>query len=575
TAWQRALATRMPLEIDYRILHIGGDWRWMSVRAVPVQDAGGAVREWIGMNIDITEYKAAEAARRESDERYRTLFEAAPMAIFVCDRDGLIQYYNRRAAELWGREPECGVERYCGSVRLWLPDGTLLPIERSPMVGVLATGAPARNVDVEIERPDGSRLPVLVNFAPMLDASGKITGAITSFVDITQQKETAAALQRVSIELVDADRHKDEFLAMLAHELRNPLAPIRNALAIMRRTTSDAGRPIQPAVDMMERQVSQLVRLVDDLLDVSRISRGRIELQRERMEMASAVHRAVELVGPLIEAMNHELTVTLPPEPIYMDADATRLAQVIGNLLNNASKFTRRGGRIGLTVERDGGDAVIRVQDTGIGIDKAQLPRVFDLFMQVDSSLKRSATGLGIGLGLVKQLVSLHDGTVVAQSGGIGQGSEFIVRLPVSDAAAAPSVPETTLEAPTTATPRRILIVDDNRDSADSMATMLNLNGHEIETAVDGLAALDAAGSFRPDVILLDIGLPKLNGYDVVRRIRAEPWGKRIVLIAVTGWGRDEDRERSREAGFDHHLVKPVNLAALTKLLAGMSPRTE
>jgi PAS domain S-box-containing protein len=539
------------------------------VRAVPVQDSDGKLREWVGMNIDITERKQVEDALRESEERFRTLFAAAPMALFVCDQDAVIQYYNHRAAELWGREPARGVERHCGSVKLWLPNGARLPHEQSPIVEVLRTGIPARNVEVLIERPDGSRLPVLANFAPLMNANGEITGAITSFVDITEQKETADALQRVSTELVDADRHKNEFLAVLAHELRNPLAPIRNALSIMRRATQDAGGPVQPAVDMMERQVGQLVRLVDDLLDISRISHGHIELRRKRVELASAVHHAVEAARPALDGMNHSLTVALPPQAIYVDADPSRLAQVIGNLLSNACKFTDRGGRIELIVERDDEQAVIRVRDNGIGIAAEQVPRIFDMFAQVDSSMERSSTGLGIGLSLVTQLVALHGGTVQARSAGIGQGSEFIVRLPISLAASAQFEPEAMPDLSAAATMGRVLIVDDNRDAADSIATLLELAGNAVHTAYDGIEALETAATVRPDAMLLDIGLPKLNGYEVARRIREQPWGKRIMLVALTGWGQDQDRQKSRDAGFDAHLVKPVDPAALLKLLNG------
>ena len=286
------------------------------------------------------------------------------------------------------------------------------------------------------------------------------------------------------------------------------------------------------------------------------------------------MHRAVETARPLLDAMEHELTLVLPAEPITVDADAIRLAQIVGNLLNNASKFTDRGGRLRLAVEREGGDIVIRVADNGIGIDKRQLPRVFDLFMQVDTSLTRSATGLGIGLGLVKQLVTLHGGSVEARSGGVGQGSEFIVRLPIVVTAAPPAA-EAGGDLPANAAAERILIADDHRDAASSIASLLQLDGNVTETAHDGLAAFTAAEAFRPGVILLDIGMPKMNGYDVARKIRAASWGRDMVLIALTGWGQPEDREKSREAGFDHHLVKPVDPSALTRLLAGIAERSK
>jgi signal transduction histidine kinase len=373
--------------------------------------------------------------------------------------------------------------------------------------------------------------------------------------------------QRAVEALREADRRKSELLAMLAHELRNPLAPIRNAVEILRRSGGDEQK-VKPATEMMQRQVGQMVRLVDDLLDISRISQGKIELRREPVELASAIHRAVEAVRPLCESMDQELTVTLPPEPTYLNADPTRLAQVVGNLLNNASRFTEKGGRIRLTVEREGEQALIRVQDTGIGIAAEQLPRIFEMFMQVDTSLERSRGGLGLGLALVKKLVEMHDGAVEARSAGVGQGSEFIVRLPSLSGSLPPLPQEPSGIKPVATTPRRILVVDDNQDSADSLAMLLKLNGHEVHIAHDGFEAVEVATTFQPHVILLDIGLPGLNGYEAARRIREQQRHKAIKLVALTGWGQEEDRRRSEEAGFDAHMVKPVDLAVLTKLLA-------
>jgi PAS domain S-box-containing protein len=503
---------------------------------------------------------------RESEERYRTLFDSAPMAVFVCDRNAVIQYYNQRAVELWGREPVCGVEQHCGSAKLSLPDGTLLPHAQSPIMEVLRTGMPARNVEVFIERPDGSRLPVLVNFAALKNARGEITGAITSFIDIVDRKQAEEFLK-------EADRRKNEFLAMLAHELRNPLAPIRNSLEVLRRTEGD-WRVVQSASAMMERQIGQVVRLVDDLLDVSRISRGKIELRKGSIELASVLNHAVEAARPLLESKGLDLTVTLPPQPVYMNADPTRLAQVVGNLLNNATKFTDKGGRIWLTAEQASeghqsvGEISIRVRDTGIGIAADQLARIFDMFIQVDTSLERSIGGLGIGLTLAKNLVELHGGKLEAYSDGVGQGSEFVVRLPISVEAPKPPPPQPVVGEPPVTTVRRILVVDDNRDSVEFLTMLLNLTGYETQTAQDGLQAMETATTFRPDVILLDIGLPKLNGYDVARKIREQPWGRDMILVALTGWGQEEDRRRSQEAGFNQHLTKPVDPDILRKLLA-------
>jgi CheY-like chemotaxis protein/two-component sensor histidine kinase len=328
---------------------------------------------------------------------------------------------------------------------------------------------------------------------------------------------------------------------------------------------------------MMERQLSQMVRLVDDLLDVSRISRGKIQLRRGPIELASAVNHAVEASRPLMESKGIELSVLLPPHPIYVNADPIRLAQVMGNLLSNACKFTGDGGRIWLTIElANTGDlspegVLIRVRDTGIGIPSEQLDRIFDMFMQGDTSLERAASGLGIGLTLAKNLVELHEGTLEAYSAGTGQGSEFVVRLPVLSEAPKPAQPDPVLAETKTAPTRRILIVDDNEDSAESLTMLLNLAGHKTHTAYDGLDAIEMAATFRPDLILLDIGLPKLNGYEVARKIREQPWGQAIVVVALTGWGQEEDRRRSRDAGFNHHLTKPVDPLALTRLLSSLS----
>ena len=407
---------------------------------------------------------------------------------------------------------------------------------------------------------DIGRRTMLLNARTLSDVSGQPARILLGIREITERKQAEIALR-------EADVRKNEFLAMLAHELRNPLAPIRNAVQILR-LTEDKNEAVQSASEMMERQIGQMARLVDDLLDVSRISRGKIELRRARIELASAVNHAVEATHSLARCSEHDLTVTLPPQPMYVNADPTRLAQVVGNLLNNACKFTDKGGRIWLTVEREGQEAVIRVRDTGIGIAAEQLPRIFDMFMQVDTSLERSVSGLGIGLSLVKNLVEMHGGTVEVHSAGVGQGSEFVVRLPIMVETTKPPSPEPTESKPTITTARRILVVDDNQDSATSLAELLQLTGHDTHTAHDGVAAVEAAAAIKPDVVLLDIGLPRLNGYEVARKIRQQPWGKTMVLVALTGWGQEEDRQRSKEAGFNGHMVKPVDYAALTKILA-------
>jgi signal transduction histidine kinase/DNA-binding response OmpR family regulator len=373
-------------------------------------------------------------------------------------------------------------------------------------------------------------------------------------------------------QLRDSDRRKDEFLATLAHELRNPLAPIRSALQIIRLTGND-GPAIAQARTMMERQLGQMVRLIDDLLDVSRISRGKLELRKDRIELASVIRSAVDTSRPLIDAAGHELTLSVTAEPIYLDADPVRLAQVFSNLLNNAAKYMESGGHIWLTTALGDKEVVVTVRDTGIGIPADALPAIFDMFTQVDRSLEKSQGGLGIGLTLVKQLVELHGGKVEARSEGEGKGAEFIMHLPVVSLGPAPQ-PKADDEQQARAPACRILVADDNRDAAESMGMMLRLMGNEVRTVQDGVQAVEEAAEFRPDVILLDIGMPRLNGYDAARRIRGERWGKDIVLVALTGWGQEEDKHHASEAGFDHHFTKPVNPADLERLVAGLHAGT-
>jgi PAS domain S-box-containing protein len=380
---------------------------------------------------------------------------------------------------------------------------------------------------------------------------------------------------RLNEELREAGRHKDEFLATLAHELRNPLAPIRNALQIMRLARDDPSAR-EASETIIDRQVQQMVRLIDDLLDLSRISRGIIELRRERVDLADVLKSAVETSRPLIEEYGHQLTVSLPSEPTPLDADLTRLAQVFLNLLNNSAKYTEPGGQIWLSAEHEGETVVARVRDTGIGIPPQMLPRIFEMFTQVDRSLEQAQGGLGIGLTLVRRLVEMHGGAVEAHSNGPGTGSEFIVRLPRARDANAESPQKSAGDGTALPTSRRyrILVVDDNRDAANSLATLLRMKGHDVRTAYDGLEAVDAAFTHKPDVVLLDVGLPRLNGFDVARRIRDESRERNVVLIALTGWGHDEDRRRSKEAGFDHHMVKPADPVALERVLESLTSRT-
>ncbi|HVW70239.1 MAG TPA: response regulator [Steroidobacteraceae bacterium] len=387
---------------------------------------------------------------------------------------------------------------------------------------------------------------------------------------------------RVELALKEANRHKDEFLAMLAHELRNPLAPINNAVQLMhRRPLGD--EQLTWSRDVIARQLSHLTRLVDDLLDVSRITRGKINLNKEVIELDALIARTVETVQPLIEERGHKLIVSVPTTALAVYGDPTRLIQALGNVVGNAAKYTEKGGSISLSASQSGSEVEIRVRDNGIGIPTELLPRLFHLFTQLDRTSGPSQSGLGIGLALVQRLVEMHGGSVTAHSEGPGLGSEFVIRLPLmlreglqSEQAARSANTTTAPEEPmnldegTARTQRRILVADDNNDALESLATLLQLSGHEVYTAANGAVALESAEQHRPEVALLDIGMPKLDGYEVARRIRAQPWGQGITLVALTGWGQDSDRRRSQEAGFDSHLVKPLDLDKLTELLGGL-----
>jgi PAS domain S-box-containing protein len=508
-----------------------------------------------------------EAAPSKSEREFRHLLEILPAAAYTCDSDGLITFFNTRAAQLWGREPRLNdpVDRFCGSFKLFTADGK--PIEHAQcwMALALHDDKEYDGREIVIERPDGTRLNVLAYANPWHDDCGNLSGGVNVLVDVTDRK-------RAEDEWREADRHKDEFLTILAHELRNPLAPLRHAVELLR-LDGDNEATREQARALMERQLHQLVRLVDDLLDVSRLTRHKLVLRRERVELAAVVRSAVESARSLIEAAGHELRVTLPPQPVYLDADRTRLAQVFANLLNNAAKYTERGGRIWLTAAVTGGEVVVKVGDNGIGIPAEMLPQIFDIFTQVDRSLERSQGGLGLGLSLVRGLVEMHGGTIAVCSDGPGRGSEFSVHLPILRGYHAVEH-RANGHGKTTACRCRVLVVDDNKDSAASLSKLLRLIGNEVHTAHDGQEAVDAAAAFKPNVVLLDIGLPKINGYDAAKKMREQSWGREMFLIALTGWGQEEDRRRSIEAGFNLHLVKPIEPAELASLLAGLHRST-
>jgi PAS domain S-box-containing protein len=550
----------------------------VSLTVSPVKNDAGNVIGASKIVRDVTHQRQAEQRERQllaeaaaSNAKFHAFFEQGALFAGIMDMSGTILEANRLSWEGCGYTREQIIGKPFWEGPWWAPVPELA--EQIRRASMQAAAGQIFRAEMPYFVSDGSQRMADVTIQPIRDDAGRVLHLAPTGVDITDRKQAEAeraklevSLRRLASELSEADRRKNEFLAMLAHELRNPLAPISNAARALRLGAGD-GATLRSASELLERQVAQMARLVEDLLDMSRITRGRIELRKEPTELATIVEQAVEAARSLCTSMDQQLTVTMPPHPLYLEADPTRLAQVLGNLLNNASKFTDKGGHIWLTVEQDGDRAVIRVRDNGIGIAAEYLPHLFDMFTQVDTSLERSRGGLGIGLTLVKTLVEMHGGTVDAHSDGPGRGSEFTVRVPILSDMPRPLTQPAAIE-PMPATCRRVLIVDDSEDSAESLAMLLQMAGHDTHRAHDGFAAIEAAGRLHPDAVLLDIGLPGLNGYEVCSRIRKEPWGKELMLVALTGWGQEEDRQRSREAGFDAHLVKPVDHQVLLKLLA-------
>jgi len=562
---RRAVRSGDRYEADYRVAQRDGSWKWVTARGQVECDSEGQAVRFPGVIIDITDWKRAEEdlARltRDSDHRrrvYETILSNTPDFAYVFNLDHLVTYANETLLRMWGLTWDEAIGK------------TFLEIGYEPWHAemhnreidtVKATRQPLRG-EVPFNGTFGRRIYDYI-FVPVFGAGGEVEAVAGTTRDVTDRKEAEVALR-------EADRKKDDFLALLAHELRNPLAPIRNGLQVMRLAEGDPTVTAE-AREMMDRQLSHMVRLIDDLLDVSRITRNKLELRRNRVTLKDVVNNAVEAAGPLVHEAGHELSLMLPSEKVVLDADLTRLAQVFSNLLTNSAKYTPRGGKIWLSAEVAGDTVVVSVRDTGIGIPAVYLPKIFDMFSQVDRSIERSTGGLGIGLALVRGLVEMHGGTVTAESVE-GSGSTFTVRLPIAVVRAEAGAPASQVQS-STADRLRVLVVDDNRDGAESMAMMLRLLGNEVTTVHDGLEAVAAAGAFRPEIILMDIGLPRLNGLDATRRIREQDWGRDMTIIALTGWGQDNDRERSRDAGCNDHLVKPVEFANLQSLLKKFSAR--
>ncbi len=555
--------TGVPYESEYRIL-VGGQTRWVVARGMIERDAKGRAFRLPGVLLDITTRKQAELERKSLADDFgrlsrihQTILSTTDDFASVVDRDGRYLYANRYLLEVWGKT----LPEILGKTRLELGyELSHHELHMRDIAQILESRQPIRG-EIAYTSPTGVSGIYDYTFTPVFGPNGEVEALVDTSRNVTERKRNEEALREM-------DRQKNAFLAQLAHELRNPLAPIRNATRVFRQ--SHSGHPDAVwASGVIDRQVDHLTRLIDDLLDVSRITRNKLELRVQRVELQEVVRSAVEICRPLIDQNGHEVLMRMAPEPVWVLGDLARLSQVTMNLITNAAKYMDPGGQIEISARQEQQTAVLRVKDTGIGMNAETLERVFDMFYQADSSLERSQSGLGIGLSLVRSVVQLHSGTVEGFSAGPGKGSEFVVRLPAqtSELPAASPAPAPT-ESAEPGESRRVLVADDNRDAAESLAMFLKLSGHVVHTAYDGAEAIDAAETFRPQVVLLDIGMPKMNGYEVCRRIRNRDWGKNVLIIAQTGWGQEEDKVRTRDAGFDDHLVKPVDPTSVIKLLA-------
>jgi PAS domain S-box-containing protein len=518
---------------------------------------------------DVTHERLADNARAH----LAAIVESSDDAIVSKTLDGIIRSWNRAAERLFG---------YVADEAVGQPITLIIPPERvqeeQELLAKLRRGERIEHFETVRVAKSGRGIDVALTISPVYNANGVIIGASKIARDISERKvsehaqqRTIGELRRAEEALLDADRRKDEFLAVLAHELRNPLAPIRYAVAMARKEGRPEAERLQ-ARAIIERQVEHMGRLLDDLLDVSRITRGTLVLRHSTVELASVVAAAQESARPLIEARSHRLVVRLQEQGLRLVADPVRLAQVLANLLVNAAKYTDTRGHIELEAKREAGELIVVVRDNGIGISAEMMPRVFTLFAQASSALDRSEGGLGIGLALVRGLVELHGGTVSAHSAGAGQGSEFVVRLPIGKPGRPKGEAEQSAAGQPGAKPLRLLVADDNRDSAATCAALLTASGHEVSIAHTGREAFDLACRLQPDALLLDIGMPELNGYQLAQRIRGTGWGRRAMLIAISGWGQEQDKRRALAAGFDRHLTKPIDPDGLEALLQG-APR--
>ncbi len=537
---------------------------FVSLTISPIKDAAGRIIGASKIARDISEQKQTQNILREHEQRFRTFVEQVEdYAIFMTDTEGRATSWNEGVLRVLGfMEADFIAQDIVTTI--FHADDVARGVPQSELDEAAKTGSSSN--DRWMKRKDGTPFWATGVTTGLHDVTGKLLGFMKVMRDQTKQKQMEDELRAVAMELSEADRRKDEFLATLAHELRNPLAPIRTGLEAMKLFKNDPLQ-LEEIRSTMERQAQQMVRLIDDLLEMSRITQGKLELRKCRVTLADVVKSAVEATRPFIDEAGHVLSITLPSQPISLDADPHRLAQVFSNLLNNSAKYTPPGGRILLSAERQGSDAIVSVKDNGIGIPSDRMERIFDMFAQVKHPLEEGYTGLGIGLTLVKSLVELHDGQVEVRSDQANQGSEFLVRLPLFADETEGAPPATPVEKVAAAIKRRVLVVDDNKAAADMLRLVVKMLGHDVRVASDGQEGVEIAAAFLPEMVLMDIGMPKMNGYEAAQAIRQQSWGRQMMLVALTGWGQDEDRRRTHEAGFDHHFVKPVELLDLQRIL--------
>ena len=548
---------------QYETIHktIAGDLIPVAITVSPIINELGTVVGISKIAVDISDRIRVELDLRQSEERYRALAEASATVVWRTDPKGELVFASDDWEKITGQTEK---EKMGWG---WLQ--AIHPDDHAKTIALWTESIKSQTLhenQFRVRTIDGNYRWFSVRGVPVFNSDGLMREWVGANTDFQDRKMAEDALRRLAANLSDMDRRKDEFLATLAHELRNPLAPIRSGLQVLQLSDISDEEADETRV-MMERQLGQLVRLVDDLMDVSRIVTGKIELQMKSVLLSEVVNSAIETSRSLIDQMNHKLSVSLPSTPIRFDADFTRLSQVLLNLLNNAAKYSEPNGNIRVNAMQEGNDVIISVRDSGIGISSEHLPVIFDMFTQADQSLEKSRGGLGIGLSLVRRLVEMHGGTVEAKSAGLGSGSEFVVRIPtrVPRPTLAPAQPSN--EKPEASSSLRILVVDDNRDSVTTLTMLLRRLGHQTRAAFDGEEAVAAAREFHPQVVLLDIGLPKLNGYEVCRWIRAQNQTEVVTIIAQTGWGQEETRQKTKEAGFDYHMVKPLDPNSLRKIL--------